>query len=150
MAEQRNTVSNPFAVFDEDRPAVRIPQAGMSEHELRAIRSQNRELFLRESGYEIIPEGQSKVLKVNRDWIAKGGGQQAQEGGNNARWLLFIDDRPPLAVYEALFLDETQTETEVVATTQRVKHGCSTIEQKVETRSAYMITTGRVAYKLKG
>lgn len=144
---------NPFDVFDEDRPASPVvARSAMSEHEVRAMRSANRELFLRESGYEILPEGTTKVLKVNRDWIAQGKDQKSQAGGNDARWLLFVDDRPPIAVYEALYLDETQTETEVIQVQEQKqeKYGCGmrTVVTQKEIRSAYMISTGRVAYKL--
>jgi hypothetical protein len=133
-------------VFNDDRPEapVTVPR---TTHEQRAVKSANRERFLRESGYTILDDGPTKTVRVNRAWIATGGKQTNAPGGNNARWLLSVDDKPAIPAFEVLFLDETQTETEVILVTKQVRHGCTDADVNEEVRSAYMISTGRVAYR---
>jgi hypothetical protein len=145
--EQKSS-TNPFDSLNEDRPqAPVVRRADLSEAQARAIRSHNREQFLREAGYTIVDDGPTKTCRVNRAWIAQGGAQTNTEGGDNARWLLFIDDSKPIPASEVLFLDETQTEVEVVMVTKQVQHGCTTMTENQSVRSAYMISTGRVAYR---
>jgi hypothetical protein len=132
-------LANPFASLDESRPAAPVIT--------RQNRSVDRERFLKEAGYTILPVGDTKTIRVNRAWITEGGQQKAHQGGDEARWLLFVNDAPPIPASEILSLDETQTEIEIIYVAKEVKHGCTTVTEKQPVRSAYMITTGRVAYR---
>ena len=146
MEQKRST--NPLASIDHDRPKAPVVRtADLSAAQARAVRSHNRELYLREAGYTIVEDGPTKTCRVNRAWIAEGAAQKNTAGGDNARWLLFIDDSKPIPAAEVLFLDETQTEVEVVMVTKQVKYGCATVTENQPVRSAYMISTGRVAYR---
>lgn len=145
---QQKSSTNPFDSINEDRPQTPVVRtADLSEAQARAIRSHNREQYLRDAGYTIAEDGSTKTCRVNRAWIAAGAAQTNTEGGDNARWLLFIDDSKPIPASEVLFLDETQTEVEVVMVSKQVKHGCATVTENQPVRSAYMISTGRVAYR---
>lgn len=153
---QKQTQSNPFAAIDEDRPAAPVTRP-VDAAAARAERSAARERYLKEAGYVVLEDGPTKTLRVNRNWVV----QAAPKAGelvpktptpavdDNARWLLFVGDNAPLSVFEALFLDETQTETEVVMVAKTVQYGCTTATEHQPVRSAYMITRGRVAYKLR-
>lgn len=113
--------SNPFDVFNDDRPQAPVTRAkDLSVAQARAMRSHNREQYLREAGYTIVDDGPTKTCRGNCAWIAEGAAQKNTEGGDSARWLLFIDDSKPIPASEVLFLDETQTEVEVVMMTKQV------------------------------
>ena len=145
---QKKTSTNPLDSINEDRPQAPVVRpADLSAAQARAVRSHNREQYLREAGYTILDDGPTKTCRVNRAWIAAGAAQTNTEGGDNARWLLFVDGGKPIPASEVLFLDETQTEVEVVLVAKQVQHGCTTVTENQPVRSAYMISTGRVAYR---
>ncbi len=128
--------------LDEDRAPA--PKYAASPHEMRAAKSAGREAFLAASGYVIVGDGEEKVLKVNRQWIA---------GGGEGQWLLFIGGaKVGIKSGEVIFLDETTTEIEVVLVSEQreVSYGCGTRVETTqkEVRSAYLITNGRAAYRV--
>lgn len=141
-----NKLTNPLASIEEDLPpavSIQLPQVHETPLQTKARLMNNREVFLRESGYTIVPDGAEKVLKVNREWIA--------QGGDVGQWLLFIAKAEPLKAREVIFLDEINTEQESVdVTTERESFSCGRkvmLAEKKTIRSAYMISHGRVAYR---
>lgn len=144
-----NQSFNPLASIADDLPEtpvqVLLPQPNESPVQKRARQAINRETLLKQQGYTIVPDGEEKVLKVNRDWIAK--------GGDEGQWLLFVGGpgAAALKVHEVIFLDEINTEQEVVQiqTQRQEAYGCGTrtVTDTKELRSAYMISHGRVAYR---